>query len=143
MKNQVLIADDDASLRLLVTTTLADDTLTMLEAHDGVQALAIARREKPNLILLDVAMPGLTGVEVCEALKADPATTAIPVIMLTAHGQEADRQRGLAAGAKAYLTKPFSPLQLLDLVERLLHSRAQLIDEVAARLSAPRAKANS
>lgn len=142
MKNTVLIADDDASLRMLVTTTLADDSLTLLEAQDGVQALALARREKPHLILLDVAMPGLTGVEVCEALKAEVATAAIPVIMLTAHGQEADRQRGLAAGAKAYLTKPFSPLQLLDLVERLLRSRAQLIDEVAARLSAAKEKAN-
>ncbi|MBI3762220.1 MAG: response regulator [Chloroflexi bacterium] len=120
MTRTVLIADDDASLRLLVSTTLADDSLELLEAPDGQQALALARQRRPDLILLDVSMPGLTGLEVCRALKANLPTARVPVVMLTAQGQDSDRERGLAAGAAAYLTKPFSPLQLLHLVEGLL-----------------------
>lgn len=125
MPHTILIADDDPSLRLLVTTTLADDSLVLLEARDGTQALELARQERPDLILLDVAMPGLTGLEVCRALKAAAATAQLPVVMLTAQGQENDRERGLQAGAAAYLTKPFSPLQLLRLVEDLLRDRAR------------------
>ncbi len=125
MTRTVLIADDDASMRLLVSTTLADDSLELLEAQDGLQALALARKKRPHLILLDVAMPGLTGLEVCRALRADPPTARVPVVMLTAQGQESDRERGLAAGATAYLTKPFSPLQLLQLVEDLLKYEAK------------------
>jgi DNA-binding response OmpR family regulator len=124
MMHRILIADDDTSLRLLVTTTLTDDEIVLIEAQDGIQALSLARRDRPDLIVLDVAMPGLTGLEVCSALKDDPATSGIPVIMLTARSQQIDRERGLAARADAYLTKPFSPLQLLRLVEHVLRSPA-------------------
>ncbi len=120
MSAKVLIADDDESLRLLVATTLGDDSLELLQAQDGRQALALARQHRPGLILLDIAMPGLTGLEVCQELKADPNTAKLPVIMLTAQGRALDRERGLAAGAAAYLTKPFSPLELLRLAEDLL-----------------------
>ncbi len=122
----ILVADDDPSLRFLVTETLSEGSRRLLQASDGLEALDLARRELPDLILLDVAMPGMTGVEVCEALKADTRTRHIPVVMLTAKDKPQDRERGLAAGAEAYLTKPFSPLQLLHLVEDLLleHERA-------------------
>ncbi len=121
MTHKILIADDDPSLRLLVRVTLSDSSVTLIEANDGSQALAAARAERPDLILLDVAMPGLTGLEVCRALKRDPTTAPIPVVMLSAKDKEHDQNLGLGAGAVAYLTKPFSPLQLLYLVEDLLH----------------------
>ena len=137
MIRTVLIADDDASMRLLVSTTLADDSLELLEAQDGLQALALARKKRPHLILLDVAMPGLTGLEVCRALRADPPTARVPVVMLTAQGQESDRERGLAAGATAYLTKPFSPLQLLQLVEDLLKYEVRTAASKGVQLNVP------
>jgi CheY-like chemotaxis protein len=120
MTRTILIADDEASLRLLVTTTLTDEHIHLIEAQDGTEALALAQQHRPDLMVLDVAMPGLTGLEVCAAVKNDPDLLGIPIIMLTARSQQADRERGLAAKADAYLTKPFSPLQLLRLVEHVL-----------------------
>ena len=116
----VLIADDEEALRLLVHETLADDTITILEAGDGYEALDIARTKRPDVMLLDVAMPGMTGFEVCRTLKSDPTTATITIIMLTAHGQSSDRQRAEAAGADHFIVKPFSPIQLLRLVDRVL-----------------------
>jgi signal transduction histidine kinase len=89
-------------------------------AHDGDQALAFARTLCPDLILLDVMLPGRTGIEVCATLKTDPATSSIPVILLTARGEKDDRTLGLAAGADAYVVKPFSPVQLIDMVKEVL-----------------------
>lgn len=120
LKLKVLVADDDDALRRLVVTTLMDDDRTLLEARDGEEALSVARRERPDLILLDIAMPGLSGLAVCRRLRREAGTRAIPVIMLTGHGRAADRERGLSAGADAYLTKPFSPLELLQLSEQFL-----------------------
>lgn len=117
---KVLVADDDDALRRLVVTTLMDPGRTLLEARDGEEALALARREQPHLILLDVVMPGLSGLAVCRKLRREFHTRAIPVIMLTAHGRPADRERGLSVGADAYLIKPFSPLELLQLAEHML-----------------------
>ncbi len=120
---KILIADDEASLRLLVAATLEDERFQITEAKDGTSALAMARAEHPDLVLLDVAMPGLDGLEVCRAIKRDPALAGTTVVMLTAKAQEADRRRGLEAGADAYLTKPFSPLELLRLVEQVASSK--------------------
>jgi CheY-like chemotaxis protein len=118
---KILLADDEPAVRRLVTATLADESrYQILEAGDGVEALNIARAERPALLLLDVNMPELDGFEVCRALKADPATRDIVVVMLTALAQPTDRERGLAAGADGFFTKPFSPLALLEKVEEVL-----------------------
>ena len=118
----VLVVDDEASLRLLTQATLGRGTCRVLEATNGAAGLELARREHPDLVILDVGMPDLDGYTVCRALKADPATAGIAVVMLTARAQEGDRQRGVEAGADAYVTKPFSPRVLLGTAERLLGS---------------------
>ncbi len=124
MTKKILIADDEQPLRLLVRATLEDESgeerYEIIEAADGNEALEMARRERPELILLDIAMPGLTGLEVCKMLKGDPATADLVIVMLTAKGQQSDREQGLAAGADDYFAKPFSPLELLQLVDRVM-----------------------
>ena len=117
---KVLIADDEPALRLLAHEILLDEGVEILEASDGLECLAMARQENPKLILLDVAMPGLSGFEVCQQLKADPLTRQIIIVMLTALGQSKDREQAFSSGADHYITKPFSPLQLLKLVEQIL-----------------------
>lgn len=120
MSPEVLIADDDDFIRRLVTTTLEDVAgVRLLEARDGREAVELAVRTRPALILLDVAMPGLDGIEACRRLRAEPATSETPIVMLTAHIGDDDEARAVAAGADRYLTKPFSPLDLLRLVDEL------------------------
>jgi DNA-binding response OmpR family regulator len=116
----VLVVDDEPPIVELVRFTLEDDRLRVLEAGDGVAALEIARRERPDLILLDVQMPRLGGLDVCRRVRQDPLLSGTRIVMLTAADQEADRARGLAAGADEYLSKPFSPLALFALVRTLL-----------------------
>ena len=116
----ILVVDDEPSIVDLVRFTLEDADLRVVEASDGAEALVLARRIKPDLILLDVQMPQLDGLEVCRQLRREPAFARAPIVLLTAAGQEADRARGLGAGADEYLTKPFSPLALLALVEALV-----------------------
>lgn len=114
--NTVLIADDEEALRTLVRVTLDTGRFRILEASDGVQALELAREHKPDLMFLDWAMPGFSGIEVCRKLRADPATRDLTVVMLTARAQDFDRDAALQVGVDAYVTKPFSPLRLLDAV---------------------------
>jgi CheY-like chemotaxis protein len=116
---KLLIADDEPAVRALVRVTLEDDDYRILEAADGVEALQKIRDENPSLVLLDIMMPGMNGLEVCRIVKSDPTTSGTVVVMLTAQAQQRDRDRGLAAGADVYFTKPFSPLALLDLVARV------------------------
>jgi CheY-like chemotaxis protein len=116
---KLLIADDEPAVRALVRVTLEDDDYRILEAADGVEALQKIRDEHPSLVLLDIMMPGMNGLEVCRIVKSDPTTSGTVVVMLTAQAQQRDRDRGLAAGADVYFTKPFSPLALLDLVSRV------------------------
>ena len=116
----ILVVDDEPSIVDLVRFTLEDADVRVVEASDGAEALVLARQIKPDLILLDVQMPRLDGLEVCRELRREPAFARAPIILLTAAGQEADRARGLGAGADEYLTKPFSPLALLALVEALV-----------------------
>lgn len=124
MAKKILIADDEGPLRLLVRATLEDESgegrYEIIEAADGNEALEIALRERPELILLDIQMPGLSGLEVCKMLKGDPATSDLMIVMLTAKGQQSDREKGFAAGADEYFSKPFSPLELLELVDRVV-----------------------
>lgn len=116
----ILVVDDEPSIVELVRFTLEDADVRVVEASDGAEALILARRVKPDLVLLDVQMPRLDGLEVCRQLRREPAFARTPIIMLTAAGQQADRTRGLGAGADEYLTKPFSPVRLLSLVEALV-----------------------
>jgi CheY-like chemotaxis protein len=116
----LLIADDEEHLRLLVTTTLAGPDYRILEARDGDEALDLAQRQHPDLIILDWMMPQRTGIEVLRALREDPTTTAIPVILLTAKAQKTDRNQALLLGIRGYLIKPFSPLELIELVDKVL-----------------------
>ena len=119
-KRLVLLADDDQALRRLISTTLGTEDFDLLQAVEGEEALALARREHPQLVLLDINMPKLDGFEVCEALKASADTAGIKVVMLTARGTEMDRARGREVGADDYFIKPFSPIQLLNKVYALL-----------------------
>ncbi|MBI3302020.1 MAG: response regulator [Deltaproteobacteria bacterium] len=116
----ILLADDETNLRMLVCTTLDDPQYRILEAANGTAALELARQEHPDLLVLDWMMPGMTGIEVAKALRRDPATAQIPIIMLTAKGQGTDREQGRALGTYAYLVKPFSPLELLEKVQKVL-----------------------
>jgi DNA-binding response OmpR family regulator len=116
----VLIADDESSIRLLVHATIESDDYAVVEAADGAQAWALTKELKPSLVLLDVQMPGQSGLEVLRSIKADPTLKATRVILLTSKAQERDIEVGLIAGADFYLTKPFSPLDLLTRVEEAL-----------------------
>jgi len=116
----VLIADDEPYVVELVRVTLEDDRVHVFEAADGQTALAVAEALAIDLVLLDVHLPDLNGLEVCRALRANPRSASARIVMLTAAAQQDDVMRGLAAGADDYLTKPFSPVRLLSLVDRLL-----------------------
>jgi CheY-like chemotaxis protein len=115
----ILVADDNDDVRKLVALVLSR-TGRVLEAADGEGALAVARLRRPDLAVLDVQMPGPDGIEVCRRLKADPTTAGMPIVILTAEGASDARERALAAGADAFVTKPFRPAELLALVRRLL-----------------------
>lgn len=116
----VLIAEDDALLAEAIAATLDLEGLETVVAHNGREALSLARRLLPDLVLLDVMMPGRSGIEVCAALKTESSSCEIPIILVTAKTGKEDRALGLAAGADAYVTKPFSPVQLIDLVKETL-----------------------
>jgi len=117
---RVLIIDDEAPIRLLCRVNLEAESIDVLEAADGPTGLEVATRERPDVILLDVMMPGLDGWRVAEALIDDPRTSEIPIIFLTARAEFRDRARGLDIGGVDYVTKPFNPVELADLVRGLL-----------------------
>jgi DNA-binding response OmpR family regulator len=116
----VLIADDDPDILDLITFKLEQAGHQLITATDGTTALAEARRTVPDVVVLDVAMPGLSGLDVCRELRADDATAGIPVILLTARAQESDVEVGFEVGADDYLTKPFSPRELVSRVAAVI-----------------------
>lgn len=117
---RVLIADDEPNIVLTLSFMLKREGYEVLTAPDGTQALATIRAEHPALVLLDGAMPGLTGFEVCEAVRADPGLGQTRILMLTAKGRETDIARGMGAGADAYVTKPFSTRELIARIRDML-----------------------
>jgi CheY-like chemotaxis protein len=120
MSRDLLVVDDDPFIRRLITTTLEDVAeFRLLEAQDGEQALELADRHRPQIVLLDVDIPGADGIEVCRALRANPHTSESTIVMLTASHNDAIEAQADAAGADLFLTKPFSPLELLRLVDGL------------------------
>ena len=116
----VLVIDDEAPIRLLCRVNLEAEGMPVLEAGDGPSGLEAARSERPDVILLDVMMPGLDGWGVAEALLEDERTAEIPIIFLTARAEFRDRARGLDIGGVDYITKPFNPVELAPLVRGLL-----------------------
>jgi DNA-binding response OmpR family regulator len=117
---QVLVIDDEAPIRLLCRVNLEAEGMSVLESSDGPSGLETARAEAPDVILLDVMMPGLDGWAVAEALLEDDRTATIPIIFLTARAEFRDRARGLDIGGVDYITKPFNPVELAPLVRSLL-----------------------
>ena len=120
MSTRVLVVDDEAPIRLLCRVNLEAEGMEVLEAADGLAALEQARAQRPDVILLDVMMPGLDGWRVAEELLSDPATSSIPILFLTARAELRDRERGLVVGGLDYVTKPFDPVELAPLVQRVL-----------------------
>jgi DNA-binding response OmpR family regulator len=116
----VLVVDDEAPIRLLCRVNLEAEGMTVLEAADGDKGLELARTELPDVILLDVMMPGRSGWEVAEELLADESTSAIPIVFLTARAEIRDRAKGIDLGGVDYVTKPFNPVELAPLVQDLV-----------------------
>ncbi len=119
-ETRVLVIDDEAPIRLLCRVNLEAEGIHVLEAADGTTGLDLARDEHPDVVLLDVMMPGLDGWRVAEELLDDDRTQGIPIIFLTARAEFRDRARGLDIGGIDYVTKPFNPLELAPLVRSLL-----------------------
>jgi DNA-binding response OmpR family regulator len=117
---KVLIAEDEPELRGLIRTALEVEPFELLEAGDADAALEVARRERPDVILLDRRMPGGDGLEICRTLRADPRTAPARIVLLTVLAQNVDRLEGFRAGADDYVAKPFSPLQLVHTVHAVL-----------------------
>jgi DNA-binding response OmpR family regulator len=117
---KVLVIDDEAPIRLLCRVNLEAEGMEVIEASDGPSGLDVARAEVPDVVLLDVMMPGLDGWRVAEHLLEDERTNGIPIIFLTARAEFRDRARGLDIGGVDYVTKPFNPLDLAPLVRELL-----------------------
>ncbi len=117
---KVLIVEDQADVRDVIRISLEMEDFAIHEAADGHAALQQAARVRPDLMLLDVMMPGLDGLQVCQRVRADPALKRTKIVMLTARDQARDRQAAAQAGADHYLAKPFSPIELLNVVNRLV-----------------------
>jgi DNA-binding response OmpR family regulator len=120
MATRVLVIDDEAPIRLLCRVNLQAAGMEVVEASDGAAGLELARTTNPDVILLDVMMPGLDGWKVAEELLDDPATDEIPIVFLTARAELRDRARGIDLGGVDYVTKPFNPVELAPLVRDLL-----------------------
>lgn len=119
MSRRVLVVDDDELTRDILTTILDLEQFDVDVAEDGEAALAHVAAQRPDVVVLDVMMPGMDGYEVCRRIKDDPATGDLPVVLLTARDTDDDRRRGHEAGCDAYLTKPFSPLSLILAIDQL------------------------
>ncbi len=122
MKKRILLTDDEPNIVLVVTKRLEIQGYEVLIARDGEEALKKARELKPDLVLLDIMLPGVDGLNVCRILKADEATRNIPVVLFSARAQTWDKEAGREFGANAYVEKPFQPEELLTTIEKLLKS---------------------
>ena len=132
-KPSVLVAEDESALITLLRYNLEREGYRVLEAQDGEEALLLAAEEKPDLVLLDWMLPQLSGIEVCRRLRGRQETRNVPIIMLTARGEEGDRIRGLDTGADDYMTKPFAMTELLARLRAVLRRiRPSLAEDVIA-----------
>ncbi len=117
---RLLVVDDDPVIVKLLQVNFEMEGYNVLTANDGVEGLEKARAERPDVVILDIMMPKLDGYQTCTALKSDDSTKGIPVVFLSAKAQQSDIDKGKAAGVADYLTKPFDPNDLIEVVERLL-----------------------
>ena len=120
VERTVLVVDDDPVILRLLEVNFEMEGFVVRTATDGLEGLDVARAEKPDVIVSDVMMPRMNGLELCKGLKDDPATASIPVILLSAKAQATDIRAGIDSGADDYVTKPFEPLDLVDRVNKLL-----------------------
>ena len=127
-KPLVLVVEDEAALVTLLRYNLEREGFEVIEARDGEEALLLAKERRPDLVLLDWMLPLVSGIEVCRQLRRLPETRAVPVVMLTARGEEADKVRGLDSGADDYVTKPFSPGELVARLRALLRRSRPALD---------------
>ena len=119
-----MIVDDEAHIRMLIEQTLEDledDGVELLFAENGLEALELIQEERPNLVFLDVMMPKMNGMEVCQKVKKELKLNEVYIILLTAKGQEVDRQKGMEMGADRYMTKPFDPDEMIAIAEEILN----------------------
>lgn len=130
-REKIVVIEDEDDILEVIQYNLSRESYHVLTATDGEEGLALVRREAPSLVLLDLMLPGLDGIEVCRKLKSDPLTRSIPIIMVTAKGEESDVVLGLGVGADDYITKPFSPREMVARVSAVLR-RGPIKDETAA-----------
>jgi len=117
---KIIIVDDDFAIRELVDTTLGSENYNIFQAENGEQAIEIAKTEKPDLIIMDIAMPGIDGFEATRILKSDSETKGSVIIILSGKSEDVERKKGFEVGADDYFTKPFSPLALIKKVEEMI-----------------------
>ena len=130
---KVLVVDDEKDITALVAYHLEREGFRVLQAHDGLQALDLVKRERPNVLILDLMLPHMGGLDVCRRLRKEPDTARLPILMLTAKAEETDKVLGLELGGDDYLTKPFGPRELVARVKALIRrSEEPQGDEVVA-----------
>jgi len=132
-KERILVVDDEEDILELVRYNLSKEGYQVRGVGTGEEALEVARADRPDLIVLDLMPPGIDGLDVCKALKSDPKTKSIPIIMVTAKGEDADVVSGLELGAEDYVTKPFSPRILSARVKAALRRQRGTLDEASAK----------
>ena len=118
-QKRILLIEDNEFNRKIVRDLLARQPYDLLEAHDGEAGVAAARRDRPDVIVMDVQLPKLSGLDATRALRADPDTAKIPIIVVTSFALSGDDKKAMGAGASAYLAKPYSPRQLLDTIRKM------------------------
>lgn len=128
-KTTILVVEDDGDIQELLSYNLAQEGFQVLRAMTGEDGLQIANNRRPGLIILDLMLPGMDGMEVCRRIKRNPDTAGIPIVMLTAKGEDADIITGLEVGADDYVTKPFSPKVLIARVRAVLRRKEEKIDQ--------------
>jgi len=120
LHNKILIADDDADMLELLTVMLENEGYTVLKAENGLQAVEMARKELPALVMLDIHMPVMDGLKACKEIKSDKVTRTVPVVMLTVEGSINEIQQAISYGAKTYITKPSSKAEILKVVKSII-----------------------
>ncbi len=133
-KEQVLVIEDDSDILELILYNLREEGYPVTGARTGEEGLEKARREQPSLVVLDLMLPGVDGLEVCRTLKNDHKTRGIPIVMVTAKGEEADVVTGLELGADDYITKPFSPKVLIARIRAVLRRKKEVSQDISPRI---------
>ncbi|GAG90070.1 unnamed protein product, partial [marine sediment metagenome] len=138
MDKKILVIEDDPSALRLIEYTLQQEGYQVLTVPNGLEGLRKARREEPDLIIIDIMLPGIDGFEVCHRLRAEPQTAKLPILILSAKAREMDKATGLTVGADDYMTKPADPLEIISRVESLLAKKTAAKSEMVAFVGSKR-----